>query len=167
MDGAKAGMSPIAGRSFANLLRGESDPSRRFVILGRERNDVRARPGTPSGLGYPVRAIREGDLLYIHNFAPDRWPCGNPELGLMDTDASPTKAFLFAELRKQADPRLFGKGGVLDNYDSPKAKTIMRGNAAVLPERGNSQDGLFNTEEFVRMAGGKIENKQETRTKNV
>jgi len=94
VDGAKAGMSTITGRSFANLLRGESDPSRRFVILGRERNDVQARPGTSSGLGYPVRAIREGDLFYIHNFAPDRWPCGNPELGLKDTDASPTKSFI-------------------------------------------------------------------------
>lgn len=172
VDGAKAGMSPITGSSFANLLRGESDASRRFVILGRERNDVQARPGTPSGLGYPVRAIREGNLFYIHNFAPDRWPCGNPELGLLDTDASPTKSFinelggsdrfwqmsfgkrppvelfdlakdpdcinnladdeayaakatalrekLFAELKKQNDPRVLGKGDIFDNYKSPK-----------------------------------------------
>ena len=87
-------MAAITGRSFANLLRGESDPSRRFVILGRERNDVQARPGTPSGLGYPVRAIREGDLFYIHNFAPERWPCGDPKLGLKDTDGSPTKSLI-------------------------------------------------------------------------
>lgn len=175
VDGAKAGMSPITGRSFANLLRGESDSSRSFVILGRERNDVLARPGTPSGLGYPVRAIREGDFFYIHNFAPDRWPCGNPELGLKDTDASPTKSLLselgekdhfwqmsfgkrpsaelfdlakdpdcvnnlandeayakkatalreklFAELKKQDDPRVLGKGDIFDNYASPQAKT--------------------------------------------
>lgn len=180
VDGAKAGMSPITGRSFANLLRGEADSSRNFVILGRERNDVLARPGTPAGLGYPVRAIREGDLFYIHNFAPDRWPCGNPELGLKDTDAGPTKAFinelgendrfwqmsygkrppielfdlskdldcinnlageasyaakatalrekLFAELKKQDDPRVLGKGDVFDHYDSPRAKTAAQAN---------------------------------------
>jgi arylsulfatase A-like enzyme len=174
VDDAKAGMAPITGRSFANLLRGESDAARGFVILGRERNDVQARPGTPSGLGYPVRAIREGDLFYIHNFAPDRWPCGNPELGLKDTDESPTKAFignlgkqdrfwqmafgkrpqaeffdlakdpdcvhnlandeayatkvttlrekLFAELKKQEDPRVLGRGDVFDHYDSPKVR---------------------------------------------
>jgi len=92
VDGAKVGMSPITGRSFVNLLRG--DPSRSFVILGRERNNAQARPGTPSGLGYPIRVIREGDLFYIHNFAPDRWPCGNPEMALKDTDDSPTKSFI-------------------------------------------------------------------------
>ncbi|MBI5822167.1 MAG: sulfatase [Verrucomicrobia bacterium] len=174
VDGAKAGMAPVTGRSFANLLRGESDLSRSFVILGRERNDVLARPGTPSGLGYPVRAIREGDLFFIQNFSPDRWPCGNPELGLLDTDASPTKSLvvelgekdrfwqisfgkrpqvelfdlakdpdcirnlagdaayaakaaalrekLFAELKRQDDPRMFDKGEVFDNYGSPKTK---------------------------------------------
>ena len=94
VDGPRAGMAAITGRSFANVLRGEADPSRGFVILGRERNDVLARPGTHSGLGYPVRAIREGELFYIHNFASDRWPCGNPELGLKDTDASPTKTLI-------------------------------------------------------------------------
>lgn len=175
VDVAKAGMAPITGRSFANLLRGESDSSRNFVILGRERNDVLARPGTPSGLGYPVRAIREGDLFYIHNFAPERWPCGDPGLGLKDTDASPTKSFinelgekdhfwqmsfgkrpqaelfdlakdpdcvnnlandaayakkatelrekLFAELKKQDDPRVTGDSDVFDNYTSPQVKT--------------------------------------------
>ena len=173
VDGAKAGMAPMTGSSFANLLRGESDPSRTFVVLGRERNDVEARPGTPSGLGYPVRAIREGDLFYIHNFAADRWPCGDPELGLLDTDASPTKTLitelgeqdrfwqmsfgkrpqtelydlrkdpdcvenvandqaysanatalrdkLFAELKKQNDPRVLGGGGIFDDYVSPKS----------------------------------------------
>ncbi|PAW69998.1 MAG: hypothetical protein B9S38_08685 [Verrucomicrobiia bacterium Tous-C4TDCM] len=94
VDGAKAGMSPITGHSFANLLRGEADPSRNSVILGRERNNAKARPGTTSGLGYPVRAIRQGDFFYIHNFAPDRWPCGDLKLGLKDTDGSPTKSLI-------------------------------------------------------------------------
>jgi N-sulfoglucosamine sulfohydrolase len=86
-----SGMSPITGSSFIEILRGKPATKRDVVILGRERNDVQARPGTPHGLGYPVRGIREGSFLYLHNFAPERWPCGNPELGLKDTDASPTK----------------------------------------------------------------------------
>lgn len=91
VDGEKSGMSAITGASFTDLLRGKRAREREFVILGRERNDVQARPGTPHGLGYPVRGIREGNLLYLRNLAPDRWPCGNPEMGLKDTDASPTK----------------------------------------------------------------------------
>lgn len=94
VDGVKSGMSPLTGRSFTDLLRGRPERERGFVLLGRERNDVRARPGTEAGLGYPVRAIREGSLFYIHNFAPGRWPCGNIELGLLDTDNGPTKKLI-------------------------------------------------------------------------
>jgi arylsulfatase A-like enzyme len=90
----RAAMSPITGASFTDLLKGEPVRDRSIVILGRERNDVRARPGTEAGLGYPVRGIRRGTLLYLHNFEPDRWPCGNVELGLLDTDGGPTKKLL-------------------------------------------------------------------------
>ena len=38
---------------MTDLLRGEPMIKRPFVILGRERNDVLARPGTEHGLGYP------------------------------------------------------------------------------------------------------------------
>jgi len=89
-----SGMSPITGHSFCDLLRGKSQRERSFAILGRERNDVWARPGTEAGLGYPVRGLREGNFLYLHNFAADRWPCGNVELGLLDTDGSPTKSLI-------------------------------------------------------------------------
>jgi len=84
------------------LLRGQAKAERGFVIVGRERNDVLARPGSPAGLGYPTRAIRAGSLFYVQNFAPDRWPCGDAELGLKDTDASPSKT-LIAE-RGESDP---------------------------------------------------------------
>ncbi len=96
VDGMSSGMSPITGRSFIDLLRDESSSDRSIVIFGRERNDVNARVGTPFGLGYPVRAIREGNLVYIHNFESDRWPCGDPDLGLKDTDNGPTKQFIEA-----------------------------------------------------------------------
>ena len=171
IDAAASGMQPITGASLADLLRDAPTRPRDRVILGRERNDARCRPGTESGLGYPARAIRRGSLFYVHNFAPDRWPCGDPELGLADTDAGPTKAAieaagttdrfwqlcfgkrpadelydldtatdcvvnlaadparaddvrrlreeLFAELTRQEDPRVLGRGAVFDEYPSP------------------------------------------------
>lgn len=91
VNGVAQGMSPITGGSFTDLLRNETKGERGTVIVGRERNDVLARPGSPAGLGYPSRAIRSGNLFYVHNFEPDRWPCGNPELGFSDTGASPSK----------------------------------------------------------------------------
>jgi len=179
VDGVAAGMRPITGTSLADLLRDAPARPRDRVILGRERNDARCRPGTESGLGYPARAIRRGSLFYAHNFAPDRWPCGDPGLGLADTDAGPTKAAieaagttdrfwqlcfgkrpadelydltadpdcvvnlaadparaadvrrlreeLFAELTRQEDPRVLGRGDVFDEYPSPhrvKANTL-------------------------------------------
>ncbi len=94
VDGQAAGMSQISGHSFTDLMQDKPTSRRPFVILGRERNDVLARPGSPHGLGYPVRAIRQGNFLYVRNFESDRWPCGNPDLGLKDTDASPTKSLI-------------------------------------------------------------------------
>jgi N-sulfoglucosamine sulfohydrolase len=87
------GLAPVTGKSLTDLFAGTPKEDRSFVLIGRERNDVRARPGTPHGLGYPARGIRMGNLLYVRNFEPDRWPCGNP-LGFIDTDASPTKTLV-------------------------------------------------------------------------
>ena len=110
IDGTAQGMSPITGRSFADLLHDDAKGQRTTVIVGRERNDVLARPGSPAGLGYPSRGIRSGDWFYVHNFAPDRWPCGDPDLGFKDSDASPSKTLLLESGEK--DPfwqHAFGK----------------------------------------------------------
>ena len=54
---------------------GRQDDDHEYVIFGRERHVAYARSG---GLPYPSRAIRTRDFLYIRNFAPDRWPIGDP-----------------------------------------------------------------------------------------
>ena len=65
------------------------------VYIARERHAI-ARQGGP---GYPGRAIRTHDYLYIYNFEPDRWPAGDPPL-FADIDAhmlqyeSPTKEYM-------------------------------------------------------------------------
>ena len=46
------------------------------MFFGRERHaSVRA-----GNLGYPVRAIRTADFLYLRNYEPERWPAGDPPL---------------------------------------------------------------------------------------
>jgi arylsulfatase A-like enzyme len=130
----------IAGRSILPLLRsdrsGQIDPSRTWVITGRERHVASARAGN---LPYPMRAIRTADHLYIRNFAPDRLPMGSPGgvtadaapdaatlesdtfAAFADMDASPTKAWVIAH---RADPRwswlydrAFGKRPAEELYD--------------------------------------------------
>src|SRR5206468_1723631 len=76
--------SEMTGRSLTGIFRGESDALRDHVLLGRERCDL----GRPGDVGYPVRAMRTRDYLYVRNFAPDRWPAGNPETGYADVDES-------------------------------------------------------------------------------
>lgn len=58
-------------------------------------------------LGYPSRAIRTDDFLYIRNYEPDRWPAGDPELyhsvgPFGDVDASPSKEYVMNK-RSQTD----------------------------------------------------------------
>jgi N-sulfoglucosamine sulfohydrolase len=62
---------------------GQIDPKRDFVVTGRERHVDSAREGY---LPYPQRALRTRDFLYVRNFAPDRWPMGDPK-GLDDPNA--------------------------------------------------------------------------------
>ncbi len=64
---------------------GQVDSDRTWVITGRERHVATAREWN---LPYPQRAIRTHTHLYIRNYAPDRWPMGNP-CGLDDPNATP------------------------------------------------------------------------------
>ncbi len=95
-----AGLSPLAemtGRSFLQVLiasgSGQIDPRRDRIIVGKERHDI----GRPGDVGYPVRAIRTRQYLYVRNFKPDRWPAGNPETGYTNVDDSPTKRLLLEQ----------------------------------------------------------------------
>lgn len=84
----------MSGRSFAAELRSDKsgwiDTSRSWMLVGKERHDL----GRPHDLGYPVRAIRTRDYLYVRNFTPDRWPACNPETGYGNCDNGPTKTLL-------------------------------------------------------------------------
>jgi N-sulfoglucosamine sulfohydrolase len=83
----------ITGHSLASILRSEKSgviEKRDVMLVGKERHDI----GRPDDLGYPVRAIRTPDFLYVHNFHPERWPAGNPETDFGNCDPSPTKELI-------------------------------------------------------------------------
>lgn len=94
----------MTGRSLVPLLRGQPQRDRDRVFVERERH-ANVRRGD---LGYPVRAVRTSDYLYIRNFRPDRWPAGDPELYFAvgpfgDIDGGPTKSLL---LDRRTDPSI-------------------------------------------------------------
>lgn len=84
----------VTGHSFLGLITGAppspNDPPRDRMLVGKERHDL----GRPLDVGYPVRAIRSPEFLYVHNYEPDRWPAGNPETSYPNVDNSPTKTLI-------------------------------------------------------------------------
>jgi arylsulfatase A-like enzyme len=157
----------MTGRGFLDVLAaersGQVDPARDRMVIGKERHDL----GRPNDWGYPVRALRTPEYLYVRNYEPDRWPVGNPETNYPNCDNSPTKTLLTstfdeyyrlcfgkrpaeelyrikddpdcvknlaseaelrplkqklreeldALLRKDEDPRAFGRGAIFETYE--------------------------------------------------
>ena len=105
----------VTGRSFLDVLRsgksGRVDASRDRMLVGKERHDL----GRPDDLGYPVRALRTPEYLYVRNYEPERWPAGNPETGYRNVDGSPTKELLLGGFDKYYKLS-FGRRGVFDTY---------------------------------------------------
>jgi arylsulfatase A-like enzyme len=106
-----AGLKPppeMTGRSILGLMTGEEKPgSRPTVLLERERHaNVRA-----GDVGYPMRAIRTRDYLYIRNLWPARWPSGDPQAHkdpyrpFGDCDDGPTKNYI---LEHRDEPAMRG-----------------------------------------------------------
>jgi N-sulfoglucosamine sulfohydrolase len=130
----------MTGRSLWNVLQsdrqGQVDPTRTWVVAGRERHVEVARPDYSP---YPQRALRTQEHVLIVNFKPERWPLGNPyrldgadeptfaELAqttfvtLPDDDAGPTKAW-FVGARKSPEwsalfEKFYGRRPMFELYD--------------------------------------------------
>lgn len=97
----------MTARSLLPILRssenGRIDRSRDAAFIAMERHDGCRR----GGKGYPCRAIRTRDHLYIRNFEPTRWPSGSPNaadcaraIPYGEIDSSPTKTFM---MERRAD----------------------------------------------------------------
>jgi N-sulfoglucosamine sulfohydrolase len=106
----------MSGRSLFPLLTskhsGWIDPARNVALVGKERHDL----GRPHDWGYPVRAIRTREFLFVHNFEPDRWPACNPETGLSNCDDGPTKTLLVKQGGRFYD-LAFGKRPEFELYE--------------------------------------------------
>lgn len=120
----QSGMASITGKSLTDILYSEKsgtvNKKRDFQLVGKERHDV----GRPNDEGYPVRGIIKNGFLYLHNFKTDRWPVGNPELGYLNCDSSPTKTEVLNSRRKEGIMKYwelnFGKRGENELYDIKK-----------------------------------------------
>jgi N-sulfoglucosamine sulfohydrolase len=95
------------------------------VFTARERHS----PTREMGVGYPCRALRTYDYLYIRNYAVDRWPAGDPP-GSAEVDASPTRDYIIGH---KDDPRVrpyflaaFAKRPAEELYDLKKDPAQMR-----------------------------------------
>lgn len=125
----------MTGRSLCPILAsdrsGQIDEARDHVLTGKERH-VPAQEAPDQG-GYPMRAIRTLDFLYIRNFRPDRWPQGtpdyqhaaNPGFWYADIDNGPAKIDLIAnrernEVYQRAWELCFGKRPAEELYDLRK-----------------------------------------------
>ena len=91
-----AGLKPnpqMTGKSLVKILRSKKSgwiEHRDVMLVGKERHDL----GRPHDQGFPVRALRTKDFLYVHNFHPERWPVGNPEANFPNCDDGPTKELI-------------------------------------------------------------------------
>jgi uncharacterized sulfatase len=120
------GMLPVSGRSFINILRskkkGTVDEKKRYVYMGRERHSS----SRWENLGYPQRAVRSREYLFIWNMKPELWPAGAPQAmnketgevypmygidkkgihhsdwAFTDVDAAPSKSFLIENYKDPA-----------------------------------------------------------------
>ncbi len=124
--------SDVTGRSLLSILKsdrsGQIDPRRVFTLIGKERHC----PGqeAPSMGGYPCRALRTKDFLYVRNFDPQRWPAGTPNWKkatypgswLGDCDNGPTKTYMVENRHKDAQHEklydlAFGRRPAEELYD--------------------------------------------------
>lgn len=136
----------MTGRSlmaiFSATGSGRIDPRRDHVLTGKERHvpcQERPDPG-----GYPCRAIRTHDFLYIRNFTPDRWPAGTPHhekayipgAWFADCDNGPTKTYMVDNRDRDSKHRklydlAFSKRPAEELYDLRKDAEQLENVAAV------------------------------------
>lgn len=71
-------LAPV-GRDFLPLLtstkQGLVNPDQAFVFAGHERHTLTRY----NDVGYPIRALRTPQYLYLRNLRPERWPIGDPQ----------------------------------------------------------------------------------------
>jgi len=162
--------SAMTGRSLMDILVDQPKHKRDAAFTAMERHDG-CRKG---GKGYPCRAIRTANYLYIHNFEPTRWPSGSPDptvcarsIPFGEIDSSPTKTFLMEHRNEHGVARLaelaFGMRPAEELYDltnDPHQMKNVAGSFAYLKTQARLRERLFGyleETEDPRVVGGEVD----------
>ena len=143
----------MTARSLVDVFAGNVTAKRDAAFIAMERHDG-CRKG---GKGYPCRAIRTADYMYIYNFEPSRWPSGSPDAAVCargipygEIDSSPTKSFMMEHRNEQGVARLaelaFGIRPAEELYDlknDPHQMNNLAGNVDFLETQKKLRDRLF------------------------
>ncbi len=105
IDYEKSEMHSSPGRSLTDIFyfdkEGQVNPERDILLIGKERHDY----SRPKNQGFPIRGIVSDDYMYLYNYDISLWPAGNPEIGYLDIDGSPTKTEILKMFRSGTDTR--------------------------------------------------------------
>ncbi len=143
----------MTGRSLMGLFASAQPADWNAAYIGFERHSG-ARAG---GKGYPCRAIRTRDYLYIYNFEPSRWPAGSPDPSVCNRlipfgeyDSSPTKTFMVEHQFEYGIAKLahlaFGKRPVEELYvlkDDPNQMRNVAGSTGFEDVQADLRQQLF------------------------
>lgn len=168
-----AGVEPpseMTGRSLMDTFGRKLALDRDAAFIAMERHDG-CRKG---GKGYPCRAIRTKDYLYIHNFEPTRWPSGSPDptvcarsIPFGEIDTSPTKTFMMEQRNKHGVARLaelaFGMRPAEELYNlksDPHQMVNVAGSTGMAEVQASLRGRLFDhlgTTRDPRVVGGNVD----------
>jgi N-sulfoglucosamine sulfohydrolase len=143
----------MSARGMADIFANREAKNRDAAYIAMERHDG-CREG---GKGYPCRAVRTKEYLYIHNFEPTRWPSGSPDASVCaraipygEIDSSPTKTFLMENRHTQGVADLaalsFGMRPAEELYDlknDPEQIRNLAGSAAYAHAQAELRSRLF------------------------
>ena len=143
----------MTARSLVDVFVANVTAKRDEAFIAMERHDG-CRKG---GKGYPCRAIRTAEFMYIYNFEPSRWPSGSPDASVCaraipygEIDSSPTKTFMMEHRNEHGVARLaelaFGIRPAEELYDlknDPHQLNNLAGKVDYLKQQAELRDRLF------------------------
>jgi N-sulfoglucosamine sulfohydrolase len=159
----------MMGQSLLGVFHDETAKNRDAAFIAMERHDG-CRKG---GKGYPCRAIRTADYLYIHNFEPTRWPSGSPDplvcarsIPFGEIDSAPTKTFMMEHRHEDGVARLaelaFGMRPAEELYElksDPHQMVNLAGSVRMAETQARLRKQLFDhleASEDPRVVGGAV-----------
>lgn len=168
-----AGLEPpkmMTAQSLQGIFRNETPQNRGAAFIAMERHDG-CRKG---GKGYPCRAIRTNDYLYIYNFEPTRWPSGSPDARVCarsipfgEIDTSPSKTFMMEHRNEHGVAHLaelaFGMRPAVELYDlrkDPHQMVNLAGTTGMEKTQVSLHQRLFDhlrKTRDPRVVGGKVD----------